>query len=347
MKIILENRAIGLVAAVAAVTLFIACPPTEKEDTPTGKKPMKSTITPETGGWWPSRYGAGDGIGAAREITGAKVKEAAALIKTGKAYDLQLTLENGAPAFSPRYYQFQLMYNNIHETRKLGPNDFRWSDEIIAGNLGTFTQVDCLGHGTIGERMYNGREWGKIAKPDGLTELGCETIPPIFTRGLLVDVAAYKGKSVLPGAYEITVEDISGALKKQGNMQIKPGDAVILHTGWIQTHWRNAVDKKDPTYISQEPGIGRSAAKWLGDKRVTAVGADTWGIDNFSVPLLQQGAEMFPAHQELITKRGIVLLENVVTEQLAKEKAYQFALVATMLKAKGSGQTWGTFMAIR
>jgi kynurenine formamidase len=288
--------------------------------------------------WWPSRYGVNDVVGAINEVTPQKVNQAAQLIKQGKVYDLQLTLEPGGPAFPPRFYQFQLMYNNIHKSRWLGLNHFSWSDEIIAGNLGTFTQVDCLGHAGIEERFYNGRTWGDIATPAGLKTTGCEQALPVMTRGVMVDVAAYKKVSVLPDNYAITPEDIEGALKQQGNTKLGPGDIVIFHTGWIQSYWL----KDNKRYISSEPGPGIEAAKWLAERRVVAVGADNWGVEAF--PLKNRNA--FPLHQELITKNGIYLLENVVTEELARNKVYEFAFVMTFLKAKGAGQTWGTFAAV-
>ncbi|MDA2919451.1 cyclase family protein [Desulfobacterota bacterium AH_259_B03_O07] len=289
--------------------------------------------------WWPSKYGADDVIGAANEITPEKVVEAARLIKKGKIYDLQLTLVPEGPAFPPRYYQFQLMYNNIHPSRWLGSNQFAWSDEIIAGNLGTFTQVDCLGHAGIGEIFYNGRKWGEIATPAGLTSNSCEMSPQEMTRGVLIDIAAYKGVPVLSDDYVITVKDIQGALKKQGNMEVRPGDIVVFHTGWIQSYWL----KDNKRYISSEPGPSTAAAQWLVDKRVTGVGADNWGVEAFPV---KGSDEMFTLHQELITKNGIYILENVVSEHLAKDKVYEFAFVMTFLKARGAGQTWGTFIGV-
>ncbi|HEX3035132.1 MAG TPA: cyclase family protein [Thermodesulfobacteriota bacterium] len=289
--------------------------------------------------WWPSRYGADDVIGAANEVTPEKVIQSANLIKQGKFYDLQLTLEPGVPAFPPRYYQFQLMYNNVHPARWLGSNHFSWSDEVIAGNLGVATQVDCLGHAGIEELFYNGKKWGDIATPGGLKTNSCEQTPPLMTRGVLIDVAGYKGVSVLSDTYEITKEDIEGALKRQGNMKVGPGDVVIFHTGWIQSYWM----KDNQRYSSQEPGPGVEAGQWLIDKRVAAVGADNWGLEVF--PAKDDTA--FKVHQDLITKNGIYILETVATEELARDKAYEFAFIMTFLKAKGAGQTWGTFAAVR
>ena len=53
-----------------------------------------------------------------------------------------------------------------------------------------------------------------------------------MTRGVLIDVAGYKGVEMLGDTYEITRgRSAAGALQKQ-NMTLQPGDAVIIHTGW-------------------------------------------------------------------------------------------------------------------
>jgi kynurenine formamidase len=286
--------------------------------------------------WYPSRYGAKDQTGALNEVTPNKTRQAVSLITRGRVYDLQMTLVPGAPAFPPRYFQFSLIYNNVYN--KLGDNDFRWSDEIIAGYLGTFTQVDCPGHAGIGERFYNGRHWRDIATPQGLKENSCEKLPPVMTRGILLDVAGAKGVSVLPDDYAIRPADLEEALRRQGNLRIMAGDVVLIHTGWM--HYFSADPKR---WISREPGLVLETARWLAQFRPAAVGADTWGVDLWPT----KDGSAFAPHQELITKNGVLYLENVVTRDLVRDKVYEFAFVMTFLKVKGAGQTWGTFVAVR
>lgn len=285
--------------------------------------------------WFPPRYGAKDQRSALNEVTATKVRQAAALITRGKAYGLQMALEPGKPAFPPRYFQFLLIYNNVYN--KLGDNDFRWSDEIISGYLGTFTQVDCLGHAGIGERFYGGRHWRDIATPKGLKEIGCEKLPPVITRGILLDIAGLKGVKVLPDDYAIAVADIEEALR-QGNLRIDAGDVVIFHTGWM-----NYFFTEPKRWISREPGLVLETARWLARRRPAAVGADTWGIDLWPT----KDGSAFAPHQELITNNGILLLENVVTGELVRDRVYEFAFVLSFLKVKGAGQSWATFVAVR
>jgi hypothetical protein len=49
--------------------------------------------------------------------------------------------------------------------------------------------------------------------PDGYRELGAETIRPILTRGVLLDVAGWKGVDRLPQHYAITADDLDGCAR--------------------------------------------------------------------------------------------------------------------------------------
>jgi hypothetical protein len=63
------------------------------------------------------------------------------------------------------------------------------------------------------------------------------------------------------------------------------------------------------------------------------VGADNWGLE---VGPTEDKEEAGPVHQMLIPQNGIHSLENLVTEALAKDKAYEFMFVLTKSKTKGS-----------
>ena len=107
-----------------------------------------------------------------------------------------------------------------------------YHDELVSGELGQIgTQFDGLGHIGIGDLFYNGNNRLDFAKAEGLQKLGVENVGAIATRGVLVDVAGYKGVERLEGGYEITLADLQGALRKQGT-EIHSGDVVLVHSGW-------------------------------------------------------------------------------------------------------------------
>ena len=85
-----------------------------------------------------------------------------------------------------------------------GSNKLVYHDEFVAGHLGQVgTQFDGLGHIGVGDLFYNGNDRADFSRPDGLTKLGIENVGPLVTRGVLVDVAAFKGVARLDGGYEI------------------------------------------------------------------------------------------------------------------------------------------------
>jgi kynurenine formamidase len=251
--------------------------------------------------WCPSKYGPADVLGAINEITPEKVLQAVKLVKAGKVYDMGVLLERGVPAVRGRY----------------------WSGTYQIG-----TQLDGLGHIAVDNLFYNCMKGEEIIFDWGVSKIGLENVPPIITRGVLVDIAGHKGVPMLDGGYVITVEDVEGALKKQGDLNIEAGDVVIFHTGWLSL-WM----KDNKKFGESEPGIGKAVAQWLIDRRVAMVGADNWGLE---VGPTEDKEEAGPVHQMLIPQNGIYILENLVTEALAKDKAYEFMFALTKSKTKGS-----------
>src|SRR5436305_11023941 len=76
---------------------------------------------------------------------------------------------------------------------------------FISDNVGT--QIDGLGHITAGEdnRWYNGFKEADWGGNFGIRKCDVTTIPPIITRGVLLDVAGMRKLDVLPPHYRITV----------------------------------------------------------------------------------------------------------------------------------------------
>ena len=74
----------------------------------------------------------------------------------------------------------------------------------------------------------------------------------------------------------ITTEDLQAGLKLY-NVTLREGDAVFLHTGWVDLF--EQYPAQNALYNSGEPGIGVDAAKWLAAQKVILVGADTWAVE--------------------------------------------------------------------
>lgn len=294
-----------------------------------------SAVLGQTPTWYPSRWGADDQRGAANRLTPAKVLEARNLVTQGRVYQLGRVYEAGMPLFGTRHYSLRIP----GAFGPSGSNQVIYHDEIVSGELGQIgTQFDGLGHIGIGDLFYNGSNRRDFAAPEGLTRLGVEQVGAIVTRGVLIDVARYKGVAALDGGYEITAADLRGALARQ-RTDIRPGDVVLIHTGWGSL-WM--VD--NARYGANEPGIGLDAGQYLVDEEIVLAGADTWGVEVVPNPNPDLS---FPVHQLFIPRNGIYNLENLDTAELARDEAYEFMFVFTPLRLKGATGSPGNPVAIR
>lgn len=290
------------------------------------------------------KWGADDQAGASNTQTPEKALQAAKLITEGKVYPLARTYEAEMPLFGSRV--FAVRGTSGIAGGPAGSNKVIWNDDFLSTEIGQVgTQFDGLGHIGIhdddaGGTFYGGRKTEDVNSPYGLKQLGVENVKPFFTRGVLVDLEGYKG-AMLDAGYEVTVEDITGALKKQGvdPESISEGDVVLLHTGWGSL-WK----QDNARFNSGEPGIGMDAARWLVQKGVAIVGADTWGVEVVPNP---DGNLAFPVHQELIARNGIFNLENAATERLKEAGVNEFAFSFAPMPIKGGTGAPGNAMAIK
>jgi kynurenine formamidase len=285
--------------------------------------------------WWPSRYGAGDELGTLNEITPARVAAAARLVKNGRIFDLGRTLHSDVPHFEGRFWR-QTLISSAHmiNARRSdsvdggwGRNHLNWITELVTGTMQIGTQLDGLNHLQIGDRFYNGWRARDIVEEWGTSKLGIETVPPVVTRGLLVDIPKVRGVRRLEAGDVIGVADLEGALRAQKTF-VEPGDVLLFHTGW------GALWEEDPTrFTSGEPGAGMAVAEWLVGHRVAMTGADTW---SFGAVPGEDPDRPFLVPQTLNVRHGLFIMENLATEALAAEGVHEFMFVLTHHKTRGS-----------
>lgn len=291
--------------------------------------------------WWPSEWGPDDERGAANRLSPATVLEAARLITEGRIYSLGRVYEAGMPSFGSRH--FSLTLPGKPTGGPMGENQVVYNDELFSGEIGQIgTQFDGLGH--IGTRrdgedvFYNGFRLDDIHSSYGLTRLGVENAGPFFTRGVLVDVAAFKGVERLPADYVITISDIESTLKAQGTT-IRENDVVLFHTGhgalWM---------KDNETYARSNPGPGITAIRWLVAQKIVMTGADTSNVE--AVPG-EDPERPYQGHQWLMNRNGVYNFENLDLSELARDRVYEFAFVFTPLLMKGATGSPGNPLAIR
>ncbi len=286
--------------------------------------------------WYPSKYGKDDTLGAVNNLSPAIVVEAAKLVKTGKTYSLGVTTGPDTPAYGTRNYQIFTSASVFGDA--MGTNKTTGTDDFLATWMGIGSQLDGLGHLGIDYVYYNGNKQDDFLRPNGLLKFGTDKVPPIVTRGVLLDIVALKGGNLAPGA-AVNRADIEAAVAKQGT-PIRKGDVVLIHTGWLAS--MAAKDKKK--FLETEPGLGKEGAAYLASLGVVAVGSDGWAVE--AIPP-EDPKEAFPVHQILIAKNGVHLLENMNVGPLAADKGYEFLFVLGQPKFAGAVQAIINPIAIR
>jgi len=254
-----------------------------------------------------------------------QVLKASKLIRTGEVIELGQVLD---PANMPFFPGRQLSILT-KRTNVLPQSNRRISnEEMVIGELGQVgTQFDGFSHQGIDNGFYNCFKQDQIATRNGFTRLGIEKVGALMTRGVLVDVAALKGVEMLPDSYEITVQDLQNALKRQ-NLTLQAGDAVIVNTGWGKL-W----GKDNVRYMKTDPGIGVAAAEWLAKQNPMLIGSDNWSVEVNPNPDPKIGS---PVHQILLAINGIHILESLKLDELASKRVNEFAFILEPLKLKGA-----------
>lgn len=312
----------------------------------------------ERGAWALSPYGPGDQRGTFNEVTPEKTRRALALISDDEpvqTYSLAEILHEGFPAWGTRRYVQRLVVTGYQP-----PSDFDGElvnpapqgrgrssvhEERVSLTYNMGTKVNGLHHVGIGDMFYNGFRGPEIARTWGTSHLGAETVGPIVTRGILVDLVgafvelgriesleiAQSGRPMLRSNYRVTVEDIESTLRWEGlTSPIEPGDVVLLRTGWRE------LLGDDPTRYLEggPPGPYLRECRYLARRRPALIGSDSWCFEVVD-PSVTNGFVM-ACHQELSTRFGIRIAEAVRTDDLAEDRAYEFVFCFNPLPALGA-----------
>jgi kynurenine formamidase len=283
----------------------------------------------------PSRWGAADERGAGNLKTPQLVLGAAQLIRTGEVIELGHILSSSMPLNPTRQFDVHTKRTNMNPQ----PNRRGSNEELVVAEIGQVgTQFDGFAHQTIGDSMYNCFKVSDVGTRTGFNRLGIHNVGAIFTRGVLIDVAALKKVEMLPDTYEITPQDLQQALSNQ-QVELRPGDAVIIHTGWGKLWTQNAAK-----YQATNPGIGVAAAQWLASRSPILVGADTATVEVNPNPDRELS---LPTHQIMLVVHGTHLLENLKLDELAAKQVFEFAFIVQPLKIQGGTGSTVAPIAVR
>ena len=274
-----------------------------------------------------NRWGAEDERGALNFIGPDQVRRASALVRSGEVLRLAQLLSSRTPVPAHRcgLQHFMGRDGGDYAAGAGRPDGFQFAEDSVVMPLHIGTHVDALCHAWYDDKLYNGYLGDTIRSTSGAARLGVEKMPPIFTRGLLLDLVRLKGRPLESGE-SIGAADLAAAAAAAG---VSPGrgDAVLLRTGWLEA--QRGV--KHPSF-DIEPGIDVAAALWLAEREVAIVGADNFAVEVLPFP----PGKVFPVHKLLIRDYGVPLLEGLMLDPLVASGRHEFLFVASALPIVGA-----------
>ena len=290
------------------------------------------------------KWGPDDEVGSLNYLTPEVIVKAAGAIKSGKVFTLQVKMANpeGDPVWPGRAGAIRTTV--IDEGNWIAgkgidfPGGLHYADDYLSCFTQGSTQYDALGH-----VWYDGQIWNGYDAKTTIGGLAKASVMPlaehgIVGRGILLDIARWRGKEVLDRAETFTHEDLIACAAAQGT-KIEPRDILVVRTGWIAKFYKVTREEFFRDFV--EPGLTYSPelVNWFNDMEIPNLVTDT--IAN-EVTIDPVSGVALPLHNALMRNLGITLTEIAWLEDLAadcaQDRQYTFLYTAAPLKlVNGTG----------
>jgi kynurenine formamidase len=306
---------------------------------------LQRTDAPAGSAW--GIFGADDRVGTLNFIGAEQILAAAASVKDGRVFSLNLPLELPDPGFFHRSPPHQTIVRSNH-----GAIVDDYLDRLYPQSS---SHWDALRHSAHPEHGFFNAVSREVALDATSADLGVHhwARRGIVARGVLIDFPrAFDDRacSIDPLGYlEITADVLAAALNAQ-EVTLCQGDILLLRTGWLAAYLamtrnqRVAIAAEEPAH----PGLhGTDVVEFLWDHRIAAVVAD-----NPALEAARPGTGIDLAlHQQLIALLGMPLGELWDLEELAADCAedhrYTFLLTSSPLNVRGGAGSPANAIAVK
>jgi hypothetical protein len=270
-------------------------------------------------------------------IGSGSVREAAACIRTGTVFGLDYPADAFDPGMSLKRRAPRHTIYSAHPAHR---------DDYLDGYyLQGSSQIDGLRHRRADDvGFYNGTPDDDIR--EGTAALGIQAWAqqPIVGRGVLVDIDGYcreQGRPIDHAAGQPLGLGLIQAVARDQSVSLRPGDILMLHTGWCEWFLALPASEKERQRDSRRAsGVEQSAefVAWAWNNRLAVVAADNFAVE--CLPPVPGSPFRDSAHndhgmmhQQLLAKLGLPLGE-----------LWQLGPLSRHLKAAG---TWDAFVTIK
>jgi kynurenine formamidase len=283
------------------------------------------------------KWGEEDEVGALNYLTTEEVFRGVRHIKSGTVFTLQRLIGDpkGDPVWPGRAPAEKTMILDESSWDGDGapqfPGGLHYADDKISAFLQGSTQYDALGHVWYGGQLWNG--YDARTTVGGLDKASVAPIAErgIVGRGILLDIARFRGKENLDKAETFTHEDLAACAEAQG-VKIEKRDILVIRTNFLKLFF----DQGEKFYEGFcEPGLVYSPelVQWFADMEIPNLVTDT--IAN-EVTYDPNNGTALPLHCALMRNLGVTLTEICDLEKLAdscaEDKQYTFLYAAAPLK---------------
>ena len=246
-------------------------------------------------------------------ISSGAVVEARACIRSGTVFGLDYPADAFDPGMSLKRSAPRHTIYSAHPAHR---------DDYLDGYyLQGSSQIDGLRHRRADDvGFYNGTPDDRIR--EGTPDLGIQEWAdnPIAGRGVLVDLDGYRAGQDNPidhaAGEPLSLDLIRAAIEAQ-SVSLRPGDILMLHTGWCEWFLALSLEDKQRARDSRRAtGVAQSQefVAWAWDHRFAVVAADNFAFE--CLPAVSASPYVYSApndrgmmHQQLLAKLGLPLGE--------------------------------------
>jgi kynurenine formamidase len=269
------------------------------------------------------RWGPDDELGTLNYITAETRIAAARLVREGRALSIARDLNTTQSPNNPAPVRHTMCYQSHYPIGCV--------DAVVIDMHGfALTHLDAVAHVYRDQDVYNGRIAAEVAQPGGLTfgDILAQK-DGMFTRGVLLDIAAVRGQEWLQPDDGVYAADLVAAEDRQG-IRVGSGDCIFVYTGLQK---REAAE--GPENLGQRVGIMPDALRWMHEREIAVYSGDC--VDAFPNPYSARYAIYF--HAIALAAMGLILLDIPALEPLVglcrELDRSDFLLTMAPLRLKG------------
>lgn len=283
------------------------------------------------------KWGPDDEIGSLNYLTSQEVLRGIGSVSKGEVHTLQRLINDpkGDPVWPGRSPAERTMILDEStwdsDDAPQFPGGLHYADDKINAFLQGSTQYDALGHVWYGGKLWNG--YDARTTVGGMDKASVEPIAQrgVVGRGVLLDMARFRGKDALDKGETFTHEDLLACAEQQG-VTIEKHEILVIRTNFLQRFF----EEGDAFYDGfNEPGLVYSPelVQWFQDMEIPNLVTDTIANEVTTDP--NNGVALV-LHNALMRNLGVTLTEICDLETLAASSAddsqYTFLYTAAPLK---------------